>query len=72
MQERKELDWVGYVLQDVITFLIENEMIDSAQMLAVAATHVDHDLKGRKPLLSMASKTETKILAFPAGRRVRN
>ena len=51
MQQRAELDWVGYVLRDVVTFLAKNDMMDSAKMLAVAAAHIEHDMKRPKPRL---------------------
>lgn len=70
MQKRPELDWVGYVLRDVVTFLAENEMMQSAQMLAVAAAHIEHDMKGRKrPQAPVVAVEEPKIVVFPVQKR---
>lgn len=49
MQKQADADWVGYVLRDVVTFLAENELMQSAQMLAVAAAHIEHDIRRSKP-----------------------
>jgi hypothetical protein len=57
MQQREELDWVGYVLRDVVTFLAKNDMMDSAKMLAVAAAHIEHDMKKPKPLVPQPTIT---------------
>lgn len=72
MQQREKLDWVGYVLQDVITFLAQNDMMDSAKMLAVAAAHIEHNMNRSKPtsLLQEVKVEAPKIVAFPARRRV--
>jgi hypothetical protein len=70
MQKRPELDWVGYVLRDVVTFLAENEMMQSAQMLAVAAAHIEHDIKrGKLPDPPAARGDDPKVVAFPARQR---
>ena len=72
MHERADLDWVEYVLRDVITFLAENEMMQSAQMLAVAAAHIEHDMKTRNAALQTTATTKTDVLAFLAtSRRLR-
>jgi hypothetical protein len=72
MQKRSELDWVGYVLRDVVTFLAENDMMQSAQMLAVAAAHIDHDMRRNCPAPERAHSPETKILTFPSRKKVLN
>lgn len=69
MYERSEMDWVDYVLRDIITFLAENEMMQSAQRLAVAAAHIEHDMKTRNSALEMTATTKSNVLAFPATRR---
>lgn len=68
MQKRSELDWVGYVLRDVVTFLAKNDMMDSATMLSVAAAHIEHDLKKRDAPASrvMQEPMASNVLAFPA------
>lgn len=67
MQKRPELDWVGYVLRDVVTFLAENEMMDSAKMLAVAAAHIEHDMKREKPPVPQPAVTSaTNVVKFPS------
>lgn len=70
MYERTELDWVGYVLRDVVTFLAENDMMQSAQMLAVAAAHIDHDLRRHTPALHAARVAETNVITFPIVKRM--
>jgi hypothetical protein len=70
MQERKELDWVGYVLRDVVTFLAENDMMLSAQMLAVAAAHIDHDLRRQTPAPQAVRVAETNVITFPIVKRM--
>lgn len=73
MQKRPELEWVRYVLRDVVTFLAENEMMQSAQMLAVAAAHIEHDMKGQKlPLVPAVRVNDPKILEFPIEKRRMN
>lgn len=70
MQKRPELDWVGYVLRDVVTFLAENEMMQSAQMLAVAAAHIEHDMNRQKPpQVQAVSVNDPKIVKFPVQKR---
>lgn len=68
MQQREELDWVGYVLRDVVTFLAKNDMMASAKMLADAAAHIEHDMKKRyAPAASaLRDSTDTNEVAFPA------
>ena len=72
MQKRSELDWVGYVLRDVITFLADNELMQSAQMLAVAAAHIEHDMKGRNLPIQKTGTAETNVLSFPMAARTLN
>ena len=72
MQKRSELDWVGYVLRDVVTFLAENDMMQSAQMLAVAAAHIDHDMRRNCPVPQRPHSPEMKILPFPGSKKVLN
>ncbi len=60
MQKRPELDWVGYVLRDVVSFLAENDMMQSAQMLAVAAAH----MKREKPVPQPARAVSANIVMF--------
>jgi hypothetical protein len=70
MQKRADADWVGYVLRDVVTFLAENEMMQSAQMLAVAAAYIEHDMKrGPKPDVPAARLEKSKVVDFPVRRR---
>jgi hypothetical protein len=70
MQKRVSSDWVGYVLRDVVTFLAENEMMQSAQMLAVAAAHIEHDLKREKTPEGPPVRVEgSKVVNFPVRRR---
>lgn len=68
MQKRPELEWVGYVLRDVVTFLADNEMMQSAQMLAVAAAHIEHDMKKHNapPPQVMQEPPSNNVFAFPA------
>lgn len=71
MQKRSDTDWVGYVLRDVVTFLAENDMMQSAQMLAVAAAHIEHDMKrGKKPAVLEVRVESPKVVAFPFRQRV--
>lgn len=67
MQKRPELDWVGYVLRDVVTFLAKNDMMDSATMLSVAAAYIEHDLKKRDAPAPrvMQEPMAANVLAFP-------
>lgn len=65
MQKRPELDWVGYVLRDVVTFLAENEMMQSAQLLAVAAAHIEHDMKGQQPVPQPTIFVHANVVKFP-------
>ena len=69
MHQREELDWVGYVLRDVVTFLAENDMMQSAQMLAVAAAHIEHDMKRLKPVPRVTVAAEANVVIFPAQKR---
>lgn len=70
MQQREELDWVGYVLRDVVTFLAKNDMMDSAKMLAVAAAHIEHEMKREKPPVPQPSvTTSTNVVRFPSQSR---
>jgi hypothetical protein len=73
MQKRADADWVGYVLRDVVTFLAENEMMQSAQMLAVAAAHIEHDIKrGKLPDVPTVRREDPKVVAFPGRQRFAN
>ena len=70
MQQREELDWVGYVLRDVVTFLAKNDMMDSAKMLAVAAAHIEHDIRREKPPVSQPTiTTSANVVRFPSHKR---
>jgi hypothetical protein len=69
MQQREELDWVGYVLRDVVTFLAKNDMMDSAKMLAVAAAHIEHDMKKAKPTQPATVEMPTNVVRFPRQKR---
>ena len=70
MQKRSELDWVGYVLRDVITFLADNELMQSAQMLAVAAAHIEHDMTREKPQIPQPTITTSEnVVRFPSQKR---
>lgn len=64
MQKRPELDWIGYVLRDVVTFLAENEMMQSAQMLAVAAAQIEHDMNREKPVPQPAHTVSANVVMF--------
>lgn len=74
MRNRADLEWVENVLYDVITFLAENELMRSAQMLAVAAAHIEHDMKkGNSPAFEVTREpTATNVVAFPARTRLPN
>lgn len=65
MQKQPELDWVSYVLRDVITFLAENEMMQSARMLAIAAAHIEHDMKRPEPVPKATIAAEANVVKFP-------
>lgn len=70
MQQRAELDWVGYVLRDVVTFLAKNDMMDSAKMLAVAAAHIEHDMKRPKPPVAQPTvQSPANVVKFPSSKR---
>lgn len=70
MQRRPDLEWVGYVLRDVVTFLADNEMMQSAQMLAVAAAHIEHDMKREKPPVPQPPITRSaNVVRFPSQKR---
>jgi hypothetical protein len=69
MQKRSDLDWVGYVLRDVVTFLAENDMMQSAQMLAVAAAHIEHDMKREKPVPQPAVAVSANVVMFKSQKR---
>jgi hypothetical protein len=70
MQKRADADWVGYVLRDVVTFLAENEMMQSAQMLAVAAAHIEHDMKREKhPVPPPTITRSANVVRFPSQKR---
>lgn len=70
MLQREELDWVGYVLRDVVNFLAKNDMMDSAKMLAVAAAHIEHDMKRQKPPVPQSTVTTSKnIVRFRSQKR---
>jgi hypothetical protein len=72
MQQREELDWVGYVLRDVVTFLAKNDMMDSAKMLAVAAAHIEHDMKKAKPPVPQPTITPpSNVVRFQSRKRRR-
>ena len=66
MQDQEELNWVGYVLRDVVTFLAQNDMIDSAKMLAVAAAHIENDMKRQKPTPQATVATAANVVLFPS------
>ncbi len=69
MNERAEFDWIGYVLWDVVNFLAENDMMQSAQMLAVASAHIDHDLRSRTQAPQTARVDEKNVITF-SGRKM--
>ena len=70
MQKQADADWVGYVLRDVVTFLAENEMMQSAQMLAVAAAHIEHDMTREKPPVPQPTATTSEnVVRFPSQKR---
>lgn len=62
-------DWVSYVLSDIVDFLVENGRLDSAKMLAVAAAHIDHDLRRGNPAPQTARGADTKALTLPGRKR---
>jgi hypothetical protein len=61
---KTDCDWVGCVLFDVMDFLVKNQMHDSARMFAVAAAHIEHDIKKQEPIPTVTVALETKVLAF--------
>lgn len=69
MQQKEELDWVGYVLRDVVTFLAKNDLMDSAKMLAVAAAHIEHDMKRVKPVPQALDEMPVNVVRFPSQNR---
>lgn len=70
MQKRPELDWVGCTLRDVVTFLAENEMMQSALMLEVAAAHIEYDMKRQKtPIPQPTQVSEANVVKFPGHNR---
>jgi hypothetical protein len=69
MQKRADADWVGYVLRDVVTFLAENEMMQSAQMLAVAAAHIEHDMRKSRPAQQPTVTTPSNVVTFQGRKR---
>lgn len=69
MRERPELDWVGDVLRDVVTFLAKNEMMQSAQMLAVAAAYIENDMKRQQSVPQRICTAEANVVVFPSRKR---
>jgi hypothetical protein len=69
MQKRADADWVGYLLRDVVTFLAENEMMQSAQMLAVAAAHIEHDMRRSRPVPQPTFTTSSNVVTFHSKKR---
>jgi hypothetical protein len=69
MQKRAGADWVGHVLWDVVAFLAENEMMQSAQMLAVAAAHIEHDMIKPSPVPHPIVASASNVVMFPRQRR---
>jgi hypothetical protein len=69
MQKRADADWVGYVLRDVVTFLAENEMMQSAQMLAVAAAHIEHDMRRSRPVPQPNVTIPSNVVTFQDRKR---
>lgn len=69
MQKQADADWVGYVLRDVVTFLAENEMMQSAQMLAVAAAHIELDMRRSNPVPQPTLTIPSNIVTFQARKR---
>jgi hypothetical protein len=69
MQKRADADWVGYVLRDVVTFLAENEMMQSAQMLAVAAAHIEHNMKRSRPVPQPTLTNSSNVVTFHSNKR---
>jgi hypothetical protein len=64
------MDWVGYVLRDVVTFLAKNDMVDSAKILAIAAAHIEHDMKRQKPSVPQPTITRSaNVVRFPSQKR---
>jgi hypothetical protein len=70
MQKRAELDWVGCVLRDVITFLAENNMFDSASMLSAVAAHIEDERKRQKPDPTVVDVVHAELFRSTATRRV--
>jgi hypothetical protein len=64
MPKHSEMEWVGEVLHDVITFLAKNEMEQSARTLAVAAAPTDSDLSARCAPSSAEDEQTSNILSF--------
>lgn len=70
MQQQEELEWVGYVLRDVVNFLAKNDMMDSAKMLAVAAAHIKHDMRRQQqPVPKLSVAPHSNVVKFPGWRR---
>lgn len=65
MQQKEELNWVGSVLGDVVTFLAQNDLMDSAKMLAIAAAHIEHDMRREKPVPQAIVTLPANVLMFP-------
>lgn len=47
MKKSSDLEWINCVLQDIVSFLITNDMAGSAEVVAVAAESIRHDLEKR-------------------------
>jgi hypothetical protein len=69
MQKRHEQDWVGNVLRDMVTFLAENEMMQSAQMLTIAAAQIEREMKRQKPVPQPNIIVEANVVRFPSRNR---
>lgn len=64
MQQREDLVWVEYVLRDVVTFLGKNDMMESAEMLAATAAHIQHHMKRVTLLPQPTVETPSNVLMF--------
>lgn len=58
------------MLRDVITFLAENNMFDSSNMLSAAAAHIEDEMKRQKPDPTVVDVVHAELFRFTATRRV--
>jgi hypothetical protein len=61
-----DCEWVSSVLSDVVEFLMQSQLTDSARMLIVAAAYIDHEMKRQKQAPQADVKLEARVVMFPA------